>query len=115
MILTCKNNKETKDNWDTYKYISHYRKEPEFQDGTTHIPLKCRVVRFWALSEGKQSLMTSCTNLSTEEFSTSDIKEIYRLLWQEEIGFRDLKHRIDLEHGLLSFVVYQVSLYSSID
>lgn len=119
VVLTCKNNKETKDNWDTYKYISHYRKEPEFQDGTTHIPLKCRVVRFRALSEGKQSLMTVCTNLSTEEFSTSDIKEIYRLRWQEEIGFRDLKHQIDLkqchsrsEENIISEIYAKMTVYN---
>lgn len=98
ITLTCKNNRETKDHWDTYKYISSYKTCPEFSDGTTHIPLPLRVIRFWAANkDGKVSLITVCTNLPEEEFSTEDIMEIYRLRWVIEVNFRILKRTLDLE------------------
>lgn len=63
--------------------------------------------------------MTICTSLRTEEFSTSGIKEIYRLRWQEEIGFRDLKHRIDLEQchsrsreNIISEIYAKMTIYN---
>ncbi|UNT97431.1 transposase [Allobaculum mucilyticum] len=40
---------------------------------------------------------TVCTNLSEAEFGTEDIKQIYRLRWQVEVGFRGLKRNTDLE------------------
>ncbi len=46
VILTCKNNRHVKDHWDVYKYISSYRKQPEFDGQTTELPLNIRVVTF---------------------------------------------------------------------
>ena len=97
MILTSKNNRHVKDHWDVYKYISSYRKQPEFDDQTTELPLNIRVVRFKAACEGNESFITVCTNLSETEFGTEDIKQIYRLRWQVEVGFRGLKRNTDLE------------------
>ncbi len=97
VILTSKNNRHVKDHWDVYKYISSYRKQPEFDDQTTELPLKIRVVRFKAACEGNESFITVCTNLSETEFGTEDIKQIYRLRWQVEVVFRGLKRKTDLE------------------
>lgn len=98
VTLTSKNNKHVKDNWDTYKYISSYPRHPEFTDRVAELPLHGRIVRFKAASEGHESIMTVFTNLKSEEFSTDEIKEIYRLRWQIEISFRDLKDKIGLHH-----------------
>ncbi len=54
-------------------------------------------MRFKAACEGNESFITVCTNLSEAEFGTEDIKQIYRLRWQVEIGFRGLKQNTDLE------------------
>lgn len=97
VTLTRKNNKYVKEHWDTYKYISSYPRHPEFDEKTTELPLNIRVVRFKAVCEGNESFMTVCTNLPKTEFSTDDIKEIYRLRWQIEICFRGLKRNTDLE------------------
>lgn len=97
VILTSKNNRHVKDHWDVYKYISSYRKQPEFDGQTTELPLNIRVVRFKAACEGNESFITVCTNLSETEFGTEDIKQIYRLRWQVEVGFRGLKRNTDLE------------------
>ncbi|UNT96459.1 hypothetical protein [Allobaculum mucilyticum] len=58
MILTSKNNRHVKDHWDVYKYISSYRKHPEFDGQTTELPLNIRVVRFKAACEGNESFIT---------------------------------------------------------
>ncbi len=74
----------------------------EFSDGTAYIPLSVRVVCFKACStNGQESVITVCTNLPDSQFSTDDIKEIYRLRWQIEVNFRNLKRVLDLEwlHG----------------
>ncbi len=38
VILTSKNNRHVKDHWDVSKYISSYRKQPEFDGQTTELP-----------------------------------------------------------------------------
>ncbi|WP_369413426.1 transposase [Allobaculum fili] len=98
VTLTSKNNKKVKKNWDTYKYISSYPKHPEFSNGVTELPLHGRAVRFKVKCGEKESFITLFTNLSADSFSTDDLKEIYRLRWQIEISFRDLKRELGLEH-----------------
>lgn len=117
--LTSKNNSYVKQHWDTYKYISSYKKHPEFSEEVTELPLNIRAVRYKAVSEGKESYITVATNLSTEEFDTESIKEIYRLRWQEEISFDQIKHLIDLDtihsrkwNKILSEIYAKLSLYN---
>ena len=76
-------------------------------------------MRYKAVSEGKESYITVATNLSTEEFDTESIKEIYRLRWQEEISFDQIKHLIDLDtihsrkwNKILSEIYAKLSLYN---
>lgn len=99
VTLTSKNNSHVKANWDTYKYISSYPRHPEFKNGVTELPLHGRVVRYKAVCDGNESFIPLFTNLPFDEFSTEDLCEIYRLRWQIELSFRDLKSRIGLEHG----------------
>lgn len=98
VTLTSKNNSHVKANWDTYKYISSYPRHPEFKNGVTELPLHGRVVRYKAVCDGNESFIPLFTNLPFDEFSTEDLCEIYRLRWQIELSFRDLKSRIGLEH-----------------
>ena len=53
----------------------------------------CRVVRF-KISDDKYE--TIITNLSREEFSMEEIREIYNMRWGEETSFRELKYAIGL-------------------
>ena len=56
-----------------------------------------RIVRF-KLEDTKEKDSYEClvTNLSKEEMSVSDLKEIYRLRWGLETGFMHLKYAIGL-------------------
>lgn len=57
-------------------------------------PMELRVVRF-ELSDGNyESLIT---NLPREEFSVTDLKELYSLRWGIEVSFRELKYIIGAE------------------
>lgn len=97
VILTPKNNRKVKDNRDLYKYISSYRKLPEFDDGKTEYELNLRVVRYKAVSEGEEQLITVITNLPEDEFTSLEIAEIYRYRWQIELAYRYLKSELGWE------------------
>lgn len=102
-----------------YKYISPKNQSLFFTEDETELKLNLRVVRFWAVSEGVASLITVMTNLDPEDFSTDDIKEIYRLRWQEEIGFRTLKGSLALdsihsrkEENIIGEIFAKLTLYN---
>ncbi|MBF0580389.1 transposase [Erysipelotrichaceae bacterium RD49] len=64
-------------------------------------------------------MITVITNLDPEEFITDDIKEIYRLRWQEEIGFRILKGSLALdsihsrkEENIIGEIFAKLTLYN---
>lgn len=67
----------------------------------TELPLHGRVVRYKTVCEGIESFITLFTNLPFDEFTTEDLCEIYRLRWQIELSYRDIKERIGLKdvHG----------------
>ena len=51
------------------------------------------------------------TNLSPEEFSANDLKELYRLRWDEEISFRELKHILgaaDFHSKIVGYVSHEL-------
>lgn len=119
VTLTSKNNSYIKQHWDTYKYISSYKKHPEFTKEIKELPLNMRVIRYKAVSEGKESYITVATNLSPDEFDTKSIQEIYRLRWQEEISFDAIKHLMDLDtihsrkmEKILSEIYAKLTLYN---
>lgn len=55
-----------------------------------------RIVRFKITDDTYECI---ATNLSKDEFSAEDIKEIYRLRWGIETSFRELKYSV----GLVNF------------
>lgn len=71
-----------------------------------------RIIRF-ALKTGEYECLI--TNLSKEEFSTEDMKELYRLRWEIETSFRKLKYTIGLNyfHGKKEELILQ-EIYSRI-
>ena len=75
---------------DRYRYIDantsfdfiEYGKRDEYE-------LRLRVVRVKIKDGVYENLIT---NLPADEFSMNDLKELYRLRWNEETSFRELKH-----------------------
>lgn len=55
---------------------------------------RCRAVRYWDCVEKRY--LTWLTNLSRDEFSADEIMKIYRLRWQVELLFKDLKSHNNL-------------------
>ena len=55
--------------------------------------MKLRVVRFKLTDDTYECLIT---NLSEEEFTAKDLKEVYHLRWSEENGFRQLKWEVGM-------------------
>ncbi|MGM9890257.1 MAG: IS4 family transposase [Floccifex porci] len=79
--------------------LSDKRREYDFFNDSKQgdIKMTLRFVRF-RLEDAKEEDSYEClvTNLSEEEMSVSDLKEIYRLRWGIETGFMHLKYAIGL-------------------
>ena len=65
------------------------------ESASEHFEIEFRVVRV-QLRDGTYECIA--TNLSEEEFSAEDFRELYHLRWTLETTFRDLKYTIDLLH-----------------
>ncbi|WP_348688068.1 IS4 family transposase [uncultured Dubosiella sp.] len=96
IILTRKQTNEVKENRDLYRYLPW---STEFQympkGGAQEYKLKLRVVRI-EVEKGKYECLI--TNLGPE-FTMEDLKELYHMRWNEEVGFRALKYTV----GMLDF------------
>ena len=57
--------------------------------------LSFRVVRFKLTQDSYEVLLT---NLSEDEFSVVDLKELYAMRWGIETSFRDLKYSLALSY-----------------
>lgn len=64
--------------------------------GAEEYPMELRTVRIKTEERNYECLIT---NLTKEEFALDDLKELYHLRWNEEVGFRKLKYTI----GMLDF------------
>ena len=67
----------------TFDYIEH--------ESGKEYPISLRILRFKISDNGYENIIT---NLPVEEFSAEEIKELYRLRWNLETSFRELKHTI---------------------
>ena len=92
--LTTKATNEVKTHPEKYRFLSNTSTFDFFESGNPFYDVSYRVVRFKL--DGTEDYECIITNLSRNEFSVADIKEIYRLRWQEEISFRHLKYSADL-------------------
>ena len=67
----------------TFDYIEH--------GSGKEYPISLRILRFKISEDGYENIIT---NLPVEEFSAEEIKELYRMRWNLETSFRELKHTI---------------------
>jgi len=97
LILTRKWTKEVLNHPEIYR---HFRNKNSFEfldlDEHAYYDMTLRVLRF-PISETEYECVI--TNLSTEEFSSEDIKKLYAMRWGIETSFRELKYAV----GLTSF------------
>lgn len=88
--LTRRHTKETKEHPETYTILPGTTDFDYLDDNTRYYEIEFRVVRFRIGDE----FICIGTNLSKEEFSSEDIKNLYWLRWTEETSFRELKYII---------------------
>ena len=95
-ILTRKQTKEIKANKSKYTFITNKSEFSYFDDEQELYEMSFRVVRFKITEDTYECLIT---NLTEEEFSSEELKQLYHLRWSEETSFRQLKYTI----GMVSF------------
>lgn len=77
---------------DRYRFISAQVAFDYIEPGSyDEYPLSLRIVRF-EIADG--TFENIITNLPVDEFSVDEIKTLYRMRWEIENSFRDLKHTI---------------------
>lgn len=94
-IVTRINNKETVKNG-LYGVLMNNSPFDYIDFQNEYYEMNLRAVRFKITEDTYECLLT---NLSEEEISFEEFKDIYHLRWAEETGFRDLKYTI----GMLYF------------
>ena len=96
-ILTKKQTNETKSKPDIYKIINS-NSTFDFLDLETNLfyPITFRVVRFKITDDFYETVIT---NLDQYEFSSCELKNLYKMRWGIETSFRELKYAV----GLTSF------------
>lgn len=82
--------KKIKNNVINYKFIRKRCFDYKI-NGDVFYPISLRIIRFKLPSGGYECITT---NLSRNEFSIDDIKELYHLRWGIETSFRELKYNI---------------------
>lgn len=92
-ILTLKQTNEIKSQPNKYKFIPSNQKFDYFNKEYPFYEIEFRVVRFM-LSNGNYECIA--TNLSKEEFSKEEIKELYNKRWGIETSFRAIKYAVGM-------------------
>lgn len=92
-IATTKQTKEVRTHKEKYKFLSTSSKFDHFEDDNPYYPIDMRIVRI-KISEDKYECII--TNLDRNEFSTEDIKKLYKMRWGIETSFRELKYAVGL-------------------
>ncbi len=79
-----------------YNRVKYYKKtDPELYEYlNTGNKIKVRCVKV-LLDNGETEVLL--TNLPNNEFSTQELKELYNLLWQIEINYKNLKNNLKIE------------------
>lgn len=93
--LTRRHTKLTKGNPDIYTILQPSTDFDYLGEENLYYDIEFRIVRFMT-TDGKYVCVA--TNLSQEEFPLEEIKKLYRMRWQEETSFRELKYTIGLNH-----------------
>lgn len=90
-ILTPKQTNEIKSQPEKYKFIPNNQRFDYLNKESPYYEIEFRIVRF-KLSNGNYECIA--TNLSNEEFSIEEIKELYNKRWGIETSFRELKYAV---------------------
>lgn len=90
-ILTSKQTNEIKNQPIKYKFIPNNQRFDYISQEFPYYEIKFRIVRF-KLSNGNYECIA--TNLSNDEFSVDEIKELYHQRWGIETSFRELKYAV---------------------
>lgn len=93
-LLTRRCTNHIKEHPEVYKFMPKNQRFDYFEDNTD-IPYEfhTRIVRFKISEDTYECIMT---NLSKDEFSIEEIKELYHKRWGIETSFRELKYAIGL-------------------
>ena len=94
ITLTRKQTKDIKSQPEKYRFLSTTSTFDFIDEHNPEYVLHFRVVRFKL--DGSEEYESIITNLSRDEFSKDEIKEIYNTRWGIELSFRDLKYAADL-------------------
>lgn len=89
-ILTRKQTKEVKDK--LYRFMPT-NSTFDFFDYDQYYPLSFRIVRFKIADDTFETIIT---NLSTEQFPSDELKNLYKMRWGIETAFRSLKYAVGL-------------------
>lgn len=92
-LFTHRDNAMVRDNPDKYHRIHNSRHGSFITKENPYVEMTVRIIRI-EVAPGIYECIA--TNLRHEEFSTEQIKDIYRLRWGIETSFRELKHTIGL-------------------
>lgn len=91
-ILTRKQTKEVKDKPELYRFMPTNSTFDFFNDDQYYL-LSFRIVRFKIADDTFETIIT---NLSTEQFSSDELKNLYNMRWGIETAFRSLKYAVGL-------------------
>lgn len=91
--LTRRHTKETIQNPNQYTILSPNTDFDFLDENQKYYDIEFRIVRI-RLENG--SYICIATNLAVDEFSLDELKKLYRLRWNEETSFRELKYTIGL-------------------
>ena len=92
--------------------IQHYKGTPDGERMQELGEISLRIVKI-DLENGENEILA--TNLSMEEFSTEDIKNLYHLRWGIETAYETLKSRLQLENFTgTKPVLLEQDIYSTI-
>lgn len=91
--ITRKQTNEVKRNKEKYVCLTNHTKFSYLDITEDFYDIEFRVVRF-QLKDGSYECLI--TNLNEDEFTSNDLKRLYKLRWQIETSFRKLKYTIGL-------------------
>ena len=97
ILLTRRQTNEVKSNPEIYRYLAPFSTFDFLPKGSKDTySLKFRIIRIRISENNYETLVT---NLRDDEFSSDDIKKIYKMRWGIETSFRELKYHV----GLIAF------------
>ena len=92
-ILTLKQTKDIKKDKYNYKFVPKNQTFDYLNESKDFYNIEFRVVRFKLNNDHYECIIT---NLSEEEFTVEEIKELYNKRWGIETSFRELKYAVGL-------------------